>query len=66
MSEFEFLRNVTIGQYLPAGSAIHRLDPRVKLVIAALFVGGAIATTSLVALFTHHSDDSRYAQSDGT
>jgi energy-coupling factor transport system permease protein len=50
VSEFEFLRNVTIGQYLPTGSAIHRLDPRVKLVIAALFVGGAIATTSLVAL----------------
>ena len=31
MSEFEFLRNVTIGQYLPTGSIIHRLDPRAKL-----------------------------------
>ncbi len=32
MEEFEFLRSVTIGQYLPVGSAIHRLDPRAKLV----------------------------------
>lgn len=31
MSEFELLRNMAIGQYLPTGSALHRLDPRVKL-----------------------------------
>jgi energy-coupling factor transport system permease protein len=31
MSEFEVLRFLAIGQYLPTDSALHRLDPRVKL-----------------------------------
>jgi len=31
MSEFELLRNITIGQYMPTGSIVHRLDPRAKL-----------------------------------
>ncbi|HTX79445.1 MAG TPA: energy-coupling factor transporter transmembrane component T [Longilinea sp.] len=31
MSQFEFLRSVTIGQYLPLDSPLHRLDARVKL-----------------------------------
>jgi len=31
MEDFEFLRYVTIGQYLPGDSIIHRLDPRTKL-----------------------------------
>ena len=30
------IRDITIGQYYPAKSVIHRLDPRVKLV-ATLF-----------------------------
>lgn len=29
--EFELTRNITIGQYLPTGSFVHRLDPRIKL-----------------------------------
>jgi energy-coupling factor transport system permease protein len=36
--DFEILRNVTIGQYIPTGSLIHRLDPRAKLLGAMLFV----------------------------
>ncbi len=32
MSQFEFLRSINIGQYLPLGSPIHRLDPRARLV----------------------------------
>ena len=48
MSEFEFLRNVTIGQYIPTGSAIHRLDPRAKLIVALLFMIGAVASASLI------------------
>lgn len=31
MEDFEFLRYVTIGQYLPGDSVVHRLDPRTKL-----------------------------------
>jgi energy-coupling factor transport system permease protein len=42
MSEFELLRNVTIGQYIPTGSIIHRLDPRAKIV-GALFLVLAIS-----------------------
>ncbi len=38
MSEFEFMRFVTIGQYLPTGSRVHRLDPRARLVGGLLLV----------------------------
>jgi energy-coupling factor transport system permease protein len=31
MSNFEYLGQVTIGQYLPGDSIIHRLDPRARL-----------------------------------
>ncbi len=41
MPEFEFLRNITIGQYLPTGSIVHRLDPRFKLLAFALLVAAA-------------------------
>ncbi|HIQ11571.1 MAG TPA: energy-coupling factor transporter transmembrane protein EcfT, partial [Caldilineales bacterium] len=36
------LRNVTIGQYIPTGSVIHRLDPRSKI-LAAVFLILAIS-----------------------
>ena len=42
MSEFEFLRNVTVGQYLPTGSPIHRLDPRAKLLAFVVLLLAAI------------------------
>lgn len=32
------LRDITIGQYYPADSVIHRLDPRVKLAATFLFI----------------------------
>ena len=32
MSQFEFLRAVNIGQFLPTASPLHRLDPRARLV----------------------------------
>jgi energy-coupling factor transport system permease protein len=31
LEDFELLRYVTVGQYLPGDSVIHRLDPRTKL-----------------------------------
>lgn len=33
MSQFEFLRSVNIGQYLPIHSPLHRLDGRVRLIL---------------------------------
>ena len=32
------IRDITIGQYYPAGSILHRLDPRVKLVSTLLYL----------------------------
>ena len=49
MSEFEFLRNVTIGQYIPADSIIHRLDPRSKLLGALFFALAVSSTRSIIA-----------------
>jgi energy-coupling factor transport system permease protein len=50
LSEFEFLRNVTIGQYLPTDSVIHRLDPRAKLLMVTLLIVGSVASASLIGL----------------
>lgn len=44
MNEFEFLRNMTIGQYLPTGSYLHRMDPRAKIVAAILIVAAMTFT----------------------
>ena len=32
------IRDITIGQYYPARSVLHRLDPRVKLVATLLYL----------------------------
>ncbi len=50
MSEFEFLRDVTIGQYLPTNSPLHRLDPRAKLAMIAALMIGVLLGDSLVGL----------------
>ncbi len=38
MEDFEFLRNITVGQYLPFNSIVHRMDPRTKLTVMLLMV----------------------------
>lgn len=54
MSEFEVLRFLTIGQYLPTDSVLHRLDPRVKLtgvmLIALALMRRAGPTLALLGL----------------
>ena len=40
------IRDITIGQYYPANSPLHRLDPRVKIVCTLLY---------LISLFLFHS-----------
>ncbi len=47
-SDFEILRNVTIGQYLPADSVVHRMDPRAKLLAALFFVLAITSTRSVI------------------
>jgi energy-coupling factor transport system permease protein len=51
MKNFEFLHNVTIGQYLPTGSVIHRLHPAVKMLAAGLLVTATIIVTGVSSLF---------------
>lgn len=48
MSEFELLRDITIGQYLPTNSIIHRLDPRAKLLAAAAVITAITFTSSYI------------------
>ena len=36
--DFELLRYITIGQYLPGESIVHRLDPAVKLLSAIIVI----------------------------
>jgi energy-coupling factor transport system permease protein len=48
VNEFELLRNITIGQYLPTGSYLHRLDPRAKIIAAALLTAAVSFTPSIL------------------
>ncbi|MEG1990607.1 MAG: energy-coupling factor transporter transmembrane component T, partial [Christensenella sp.] len=32
------LKNITLGQYFPGETLIHRLDPRIKILVALLFL----------------------------
>ena len=42
------LSNITIGQYFPGNSFLHRMDPRVKIVLLLLFlVEVFVRTTSM-------------------
>ncbi|MGQ7276885.1 MULTISPECIES: energy-coupling factor transporter transmembrane component T family protein [Brevibacillus] len=51
-AEFELTRNITIGQYLPTGSIVHRLDPRFKLAaFVILILAIAICGTYVGNLF---------------
>jgi energy-coupling factor transport system permease protein len=47
VSEFELLRNITLGQYLPTGSYLHRMDPRAKIVATLLLVAALSFTPTL-------------------
>ena len=40
------LNNITMGQYYPVDSRVHRLDPRIKLLLTIVFI---------VAVFLAHS-----------
>lgn len=32
------LRDITLGQYLPGNTAVHRLDPRMKIILTVLYI----------------------------
>ena len=50
------LKDITLGQYFPGNSVIHRLDPRTKLImlvvyIVALFLSDSWITYALMFVF---------------
>lgn len=48
-ANFETLRNVTIGQYIPGDSALHHMDARLKLVAVAMLILAASAANTVVS-----------------
>ncbi|GAP17564.1 hypothetical protein LSAC_01437, partial [Levilinea saccharolytica] len=50
MSEFEFLRNLPLGQSVPGDSFLHRLDPRVRIVMLLGLLAGLVFSRSLAGL----------------
>ena len=49
------LKDITIGQFFPGDSAVHRLDPRVKIVLTIVFIialflaGGPVSYAAVIA-----------------
>lgn len=42
------LKDITIGQYFPGDTIIHRLDPRVKIIIISLFIASLFFINSFI------------------
>lgn len=42
------LKDITIGQYFPGDTAIHRLDPRIKIIIISLFIASLFFINSFI------------------
>jgi len=48
VDEFEFSRGVTVGQYIPGPSFIHRMDARAKILCFTILIAGIITTPSYI------------------
>ena len=42
------LKDITIGQYYPADSAIHKLDPRVKIIATVIYIVSLFVTNDWI------------------
>jgi energy-coupling factor transport system permease protein len=49
--EFEFLRGIPFGPYLPVDSPLHRLDPRARILLGVIFVAALTAAGRPAGLF---------------
>lgn len=47
------IRDITIGQYYPAQSQVHRLDPRVKIVCTLAFLVSLFLQNSILGYVVH-------------
>ena len=43
------LNDITLGQYIPSNSLIHRLDPRTKIIGLLLYISGIFIVESYLA-----------------
>ena len=43
------LKDITLGQYFPGKSAIHRMDPRAKLIMLVVYIVGLFAAASWIS-----------------
>ena len=43
------LKDITLGQYFPGNSLIHRLDPRTKLIVMVLYIVALFMAASWVS-----------------
>jgi len=41
------LNDITLGQYFPGNSVIHRMDPRMKLILTILYIVGVFIVANL-------------------
>lgn len=48
MASASGLRHVSIGQYVPLDSPVHRMDPRAKMLVALAIVAGVVVLTDYV------------------
>ena len=43
------LKDITLGQYFPGNSVVHRLDPRTKLVMLVLYIVALFVAVSWIS-----------------
>ena len=45
------LKNITLGQYFPGDTVVHRLDPRIKILVALLFLVAVFVVRTMWGFF---------------
>ena len=57
------LKDITLGQYFPGNSIVHRLDPRTKLIAVVLYIVALFLAKSFVTYGAeHYSIHAEYCQ----
>ena len=51
------LNNITLGQYFPGTSFVHKLDPRTKLLATLLFIVAIFVAVSRIYFVVHYPTD---------
>lgn len=49
-SEFEFLRGLPFGPYMPVDSPLHRLDPRSRILLVVILMAALLAASQPIGL----------------